>query len=426
MSWRTAKVGPCIRPPLPCGVSSPLISAWIVVFLTYSTFIRFFRGALAEQGSSSVAEVASASPTASMAESEGDIGVVIAVTIIITLFIYWFFKKAVRTVRHAEVMIVERLGKYKVRRSSRSALLVACLLLTSAPCGQTTLKPGLHWLWPVIESPRKINWRYLDAANNSSVANVVVTSTDRIDMREHVIDFGRQHVITKDTVQILIDALVYFRITDPRVAVFHIQNLPDAVELLTQATLRNIVAQMTLDDTFSSREAINTQLLSKIQRDSERWGVTITRVEIFNILPPADIKSAMENQIRAERERRSTVLRADGTRESAVIKSRGEAARVVLSAEGARAASIARAQGDAAAKKLLASAEADCVAAIRDACGDSVRAVDYLAAVEYLNSLRNLTAGASRSEVVMVPTEAMDGIDSLVKLNTRPAASRRS
>lgn len=152
--------------------------------------------------------------------------------------------------------------------------------------------------------------------------------TDRIDTREHVLDFGRQHVITKDTVQLDIDALVYFRITDPRVAVFKIQNVPDAIELLTQATLRNVIAQMTLDDTFSSREQINAELLSKVQRDAERWGVTITRVEIFNILPPHDIRSAMENQIKSERERRSTVLQADGERESAVIRSRGDAARV--------------------------------------------------------------------------------------------------
>lgn len=250
---------------------------------------------------------------------------------------------------------------------------------------------------------------------------MVSTQTDRIDMREHVIDFGRQHVITRDTVQITMDALVYFRVTDPRVAVFQIQNLPDAVELLTQATLRNIVAQMTLDDTFSSREAINTELLSKIQRDSERWGVTITRVEIFNIEPPYDIKAAMENQIRAERERRSTVLRADGTRESAIIKSRGEAAQVVLSAEGARSAELLRAKGNAEAKILLADAEAKCVRAIKEAVGDQVRAVDYLAAVEYLNSLRNLTAQGD-STVTLVPVEAVDGVDTLVQLNTRRSA----
>jgi len=106
-----------------------------------------------------------------------------------------------------------------------------------------------------------------------------------------VIDFGKQSVITKDTVQIDIDALVYFRITDARAAVYRVQNLPDAVEFLTQATLRDIVAQMTLDDTFSSREQINAILLSKVQRDAERWGVTITRVEVFSITPDSALPS---------------------------------------------------------------------------------------------------------------------------------------
>lgn len=323
-----------------------------------------------------------------------DAGVAIAVTLIVTLFLYWFFKHAIRLVRHAEVMIIERLGRYK-----------------------TTLKPGIHWVWPILESPRTINWRYLDASYNAESAKVVAISTDRVDMREHVIDFGKQHVITKDTVQILIDALVYFRVTDARVAVFQIQNLPDAVELLTQATLRNIIAQMTLDDTFSSREAINSELLSKIQRDSERWGVSITRVEIFNIEPPNDIKSAMENQIRAERERRSTVLKADGERESAVIKSRGDAATVVLAAEGYRNAELTKARGEAQAKILLAEAEAKCVESIRQACGDNVRAVDYLTAVEYLNSLRSLTLREGTDEVVLVPVDTLNGINELVNMN---------
>lgn len=337
------------------------------------------------------------------ADEDVDVGLAIFFTLFVTAIIVWFFRKAVKVVNHAEVMIIERLGRYK-----------------------TTLKPGLHWVWPIIESPREINWRYLDAANNASHTTVVSITRDRVDMREHVIDFGRQHVITKDTVQILIDALVYFRITDPRVAVFQIQNLPDAVELLTQATLRNIIAQMTLDDTFSSREAINSELLAKIQRDSERWGVTITRVEIFNILPPDDIKGAMENQIRAERERRSTVLRADGERESAVIKSRGEAAKVVLAAEGTRSAELARARGAAEAKTLLAQAEAQCVTAIKEVCGD-VNPLSYLASVEYLNSLRNLTLREGSDRVILVPIEAVNGIQDLVKMNTRggaPAGAR--
>lgn len=320
---------------------------------------------------------------------DGVVVAVIIVTLVLTFLVYRLFKAAVKVVRHSEVMVIERLGRYK-----------------------TTLKPGLHWIWPIVDQPRLINWRYLDARRNASHLDVVSVQTDRVDMREHVIDFGKQHVITKDTVQIDIDALVYFRVTDPRVAVLNIQNLPDAVELLTQATLRNIIARMTLDDTFSSREQINAQLLAKIQRDAERWGVSITRVEIFNIDPPPDIKRAMMNQIKAERDRRSQVLQADGQRESAIILSRGNAAKMVLSAEGVRASTLLRAKGDAQAKILLAACEAEAVNRIRVAVGEELRAVDYLAAVEYINKFQLLSYGGN-TEVVLVPIESVQAVAQL-------------
>ncbi|RYG52776.1 SPFH/Band 7/PHB domain protein [archaeon] len=214
--------------------------------------------------------------------------------------------------------------------------------------------------------------------------------------------------VQRDTVQLNLDALVYFRIVDPLRAVYQVQNLPDSVELLTQSTLRNIIAGLTLDDTFSSREIINTELLSKVQRDCERWGVNITHVEVFNISPPSDILDAMTKQITAERERRSAVLVADGERESSIIKSRGEAAQLILQAEANRATSVLRAQGGAEARKIMAAAEAQCLTDIRNAVAPfSVRGVDYLSTVEYLNSLARLTAG-SGSKVVLVPSESVD------------------
>lgn len=261
---------------------------------------------------------------------------------------------------------------------------------------QRTLKTGIHFLIPIMESARVVHWKFVQTMQGGSTG-VVTINSDRIDMREHVLDFGKQHVITKDNVMIDIDALVYFRITDPKAATFNVQDLPDAIELLTQvestifyymqATLRNIVAKITLDDTFSSREAINEELLEKvytnylnyyqIHLDAERWGVTITRVEIQNILPPYDIKNVMEMQIKSERARRyshiswmkcrSEVLRADGDRIRDVITSRGNVARVaileenysqqVLNAEGFRASTIVRAEGEAAAKLMAAEAE---------------------------------------------------------------------
>jgi regulator of protease activity HflC (stomatin/prohibitin superfamily) len=330
-----------------------------------------------------------------------------AFAVIFSLFVLLVLKttfSSLKIVHQAEVMIVERFGKY-----------------------QRTLKPGIHWIWPLIESPRMINWRFMNVENNSSEAHIVSIVTDRIDMREHVLDFGKQHVITRDTVQIVIDALVYFRVSDPRLAVFKINNLPDAVELLTQSTLRNIIAHMTLDDTFSSREKINEELLSKIQLDSERWGVTITRVEIFNITPPPDVIRAMQLQIKAERTRRSDVLKADGNRLASVIQSHGKAAQLVLHAEGDRASDVLKAQGSATAQIMLADAQAKCLEHISKAVSVyGVKAVEYLTAIQYLNALRNLTVSRGGDKVVMFPSECVNSIEELIRLNSGRVVSSTS
>lgn len=281
-----------------------------------------------------------------------------------------------------------------------------------------TLKPGLRFVIPFVDNPRRIDWRYLTVPPGSGRSlRIVSRATDRIDMREHVIDFGRQHVITKDTVSIHIDALVYYQITDAEAAVFNIQNLPDAIELLTQTTLRNIIAQMTLDDTFSSRDIINNTLKDKTAGDAERWGVTIHRVEIFNINPPHDIKLAMENQIQEERERRSTVLRADGKRESAIIRSRGRAAEIVLSAEGYKTSKLLTAKGEAEAKTTLAKAEAEGLKALRSSISDSkIRATEYLVALQYLSALTSLTSSRrAKAKVHLLPASTLSQMKSLVR-----------
>jgi len=316
------------------------------------------------------------------------------VLIVVVLVVVFYFVIAVKVIRHAEVMIIERFGRYK-----------------------NTLKPGLHFIIPFIDSPRRIHWRYIDVTPGLDNVRVINIETDRIDMREHVIDFGRQHVITKDTVQIDIDALVYYQITDPELAVFKIQNLPDSIELLTQTTLRNIIAQMTLDDTFSSRELINAELKEKTMTDAERWGVSIKRVEIMNILPPSDIKQAMEKQIREERERRSHVLQADGERESAIIRSKGNAAKLVLEAEGEKTANIQRSKGQAEAKLLLATAEAESIKSIKLSLKNSgLRATDYLITLQYLNALKYMNSSGKPTKVILVPSQTLDTIGDIMKM----------
>jgi len=191
--------------------------------------------------------------------------------------------------------------------------------------------------------------------------------------------------------------------------------LPDAIELLTQTTLRNVIAQMTLDDTFSSRELINSILKEMTEQDAERWGVRITHVEIMNILPPMDTKNAMESQIKEERDRRSLVLTADGERESAIIKSKGNAAQIILRAEGQKTADIQKAKGKSKAKLLIAQAESKSIELIKKSlenCGSSERSTDYLIATKYLNSIRNLS-NRTNSKVIMVPVESVKGIGQL-------------
>ena len=210
----------------------------------------------------------------------------------------------------------------------------------------------------------------------------------------------------------------YYQVTDPELAVFQIANVPDAIEFLTQTTLRHIVSSLTLDDTFSSRDIINQRLRERTAADADRWGVTIRRIEIFNILPPRDVKEAMEAQIKEERGRRSTVLLADGQRESAIVNGRGQAASVVLRAEGYRVSRVQVAKGQAQAKLLQARAEADSIAALRSSLDgvSSVKPTEYLIALQYLRALAHLGVG-EKTRVNLLPSSSTVRIGQLMKMN---------
>lgn len=325
---------------------------------------------------------------------------IVAAAIVIGLILLIVFANTFVVVRQAEVMIIERFGKYRA-----------------------TLKPGLHVLAPFIDRPRTVHWRYAALEGTFSKKLVVKrVDTDRIDMREHVIDLCEQRVITKDTVAMDIDALVYYQITDAYSAVMKIDNLPDAIEMLTQSTLRNIIAHLTLDDTFSSRERISALLRERTLHDAERWGVTILRVEIMNISPPYEIKSAMEFQIREERDRRATVAVADGSRESKIIESYGQAAKLVLQAEGYKTARIQQATGESEAKMMFATAESKSMSLLSDALqGTGVRAADYLVALQYLSSMNLLTVSKKPAQVVLVPRDAVKHVaENVGRVQTDP------
>lgn len=220
--------------------------------------------------------------------------------ILLLVVVIVFAIKGVIIVQQAEVVIVERLGKYA-----------------------KTLESGLNFIVPIIEAPRGVAWKITHKGLDGGSYSYIKEKT-KIDLRESVYDFPRQTVITKDNVSISINALLYFQIVDAKSAVYEIQNLPEAIEKLTQTTLRNLVGQLDLDETLVSRDKINVELRSILDEATNKWGVKVNRVELQDIIPPQDIQSAMEKQMKAERDRRAAILEAEGLKKSAILKAEGE------------------------------------------------------------------------------------------------------
>src|SRR5215213_5726431 len=250
-----------------------------------------------------------------------------------------------KIVGQAEVMVIERLGRF--HRIARS---------------------GLNVLVPFIERPRTIDVRYFEA-DVGGVKRITAGSTSRIDLREQVLNFPSQPVITKDNVTIDIDAVIYYRVADPQKATYAVQNLPYALETLTRTTLRNIVGEMELDQTLGSRDIINKRMREVIEEASIGWGVDVTRVELQAIEPPRDIQQSMELQMRAERERRAAVTNAEATKRAAILESEGVREAQVRRAEGEKDAAILRAQGLATALPLLAQGQGSTIFLPSEASG---------------------------------------------------------
>jgi regulator of protease activity HflC (stomatin/prohibitin superfamily) len=286
---------------------------------------------------------------------------------------------SVKIVGQAEVLVVERLGRF--HRIARS---------------------GLNILIPLVERPRPIDVRYLEQ-DVGGARRVVQGATTRIDLREQVLNFPSQPVITKDNVTIDIDVVFYYCIADPQKAIYSVQNLPFALETLTRTTLRNIVGEMELDATLTSRDVINKRMREVVEEASIGWGVDVTRVELQSIEPPRDIQQSMELQMRAERERRAAVTNAEASKRAAVLEAEGQREAQVRKAEGEREAAILRAQGQAEARLALAEAEAAAVARLAAALPEGEAAM-YLLGLKYLEALPQLTAG--KGSTIFLPAEA--------------------
>ncbi|QAY64719.1 SPFH/Band 7/PHB domain protein [Xylanimonas allomyrinae] len=278
------------------------------------------------------------------------------VLIVLLIFVVTALVRAVRIVPQAVSLIVERLGRY-----------------------QKTLEPGLHILVPFIDKVRA-----------------------GVDLREQVVSFPPQPVITSDNLVVSIDTVIYFQVTDPKSAVYEIANYITAIEQLTVTTLRNVVGSMDLEQTLTSRDQINGQLRGVLDEATGRWGVRINRVELRSIDPPASVQGSMEQQMRAERDRRAAILTAEGVKQSQI-----------LTAEGEKQSAILRAEGDAQSRVLRAEGEARAILQVFDAIhtGD---ADPKLLAYQYLQMLPQIANGTA-SKLWVVPTEFTAALGSISK-----------
>ena len=284
---------------------------------------------------------------------------------LIALVVIVFAVQGLKIIRQGETKVIERLGRY-----------------------HSTLSSGINIIWPILDRPRKVYTRYVVTRMNGTTQTLIRMS-DVIDLREQVYDFPEQSVITKDNVTTSINALLYFQITDPFKSVYEIENLPNAIEKLTQTTLRNIIGELELDETLTSRDTINSRLREVLDEATNKWGVKVNRVELQDITPPESVRRAMEQQMQAERERRAKILKAEGDKTSKILYSEGEKEAQINQAKAQKESQILMAQGEAEAKILQAKAEAEAIEKLAEAIkGTSSDPASYQIALKYIETLK--------------------------------------
>jgi len=276
---------------------------------------------------------------------------------------------AVRVIQQSYVGIVQRVGRY-----------------------QRTIGPGVHLLVPMLDR----------------VATVV-------DMKETVQAFAPQPVITEDNVTIGIDTVVYYQVTDAVKATYEVANVLQAMEQLTITTLRNVVGAMTLEQTLTSRDSINSQLRAVLDEATEKWGVRVTRVELKSIDPPRSIQEAMEQQMRADRAKRATILQAEGEKQSAILRAEGSRQAVILAAEGDQQSQILRAEGDRQSRALRARGEAEALQNVFDTVKEHGILPSDMLGYKYLEALPAVAAGDA-NKLLLLPSGASDGMGAVAGL----------
>ena len=286
------------------------------------------------------------------------------VTGIIFFIIFIIFAAScIKVVPQAQAYILERLGGY-----------------------QATWDVGIHWKWPVIDKVAK-----------------------RVILKEQVVDFAPQPVITKDNVTMRIDTVVFFQITDPKLYAYGVENPIMAIENLTATTLRNIIGDLELDETLTSRETINTKMRASLDIATDPWGIKVNRVELKNIIPPSAIQDAMEKQMKAERERREAILIAEGEKKSTILVSEGKKESLILKAEAEKQAEILRAEAKKEATIREAEGQAEAILAVQKANADGIKYLNEANPSDQVIKLKSLEAFAKAADgqatKIIIPSE---------------------
>ncbi|MGI8826631.1 MAG: SPFH domain-containing protein [Chloroflexota bacterium] len=286
------------------------------------------------------------------------------VVIVAVLFVLTVGIKSIRLVPQARVVIIQRLGRYK----------------KTAASGPVIVIPFVDKILPMI------------------------------DLREQVVPFEPQPVITEDNVTIQIATVIYYQIVDPKRSSYEVVNLTGAIERLTQTTLRNVIGGLALDRTLTSREEINSKMRIVLDEVTEKWGVRINRVELQDIIPPRDVQQAMEKQMQAEREKRASILRAEGQKQSSILEAEGSKQSAILQAEGRRQAAIVQAEGDAQALVTLQQAQAQSIQLVFNALNRQQPTPEILKYL-YIQNLPKMAEGTA-NKLFVVPSE-LENIASL-------------
>lgn len=297
--------------------------------------------------------------------------VVSAIGVLFVLIVVGLLISCVKIVYQAQALVVERLGAY-----------------------QATWGVGLHFKIPIIDRVAR-----------------------RVDLKEQVVDFAPQPVITKDNVTMRIDTVVFYQITDPKLFCYGVANPIMAIENLTATTLRNIIGDLELDQTLTSRETINTKMRASLDVATDPWGIKVNRVELKNIIPPAAIQDAMEKQMKAERERREAILRAEGEKKSTILVAEGNKESVILEAEAEKQSAILRAEAEKERRIREAEGEAEAILKVQQANADGIRFLREAGADESVLTIKSLEAfekaANGHATKIIIPSE-IQGIAGLV------------